>query len=209
MRTSLAAATMAASLTIGGAAGAVLFTPTLSGAQAEDTTQTESIDEARPEPGARLAEILAPLVEDGTLTQAEADAVIAAVQEAAPFRHGDARHGRTRHEGAGTRGVAVEAVSDVLGLSGEEIRTRLADGQSLADVAEAEGVEVQALVDAIVSAGQDRLDQAVANGRLTEDAGAQRAEMLAERAADAVERTFDGDGPRGRAGHRGDAGRGT
>ena len=188
MRKTVAAATMAASLTIGGAAGVALFTPTLSGAQTDDTT--ESTDDTRQTRAReRLGEVLAPLVEDGTITDAQSDAVIDALVAAGPMH--DGRHG------FGLRGDFAEDVSEVLGLSTEEIRSQLADGQSLADVAAAQGVETQAVVDAVVSAIQERLDAAVEAGRLTEDEAADKAEDVAEHAADLVERTFDGDGPRG------------
>lgn len=186
MRKTVAAATMAASLTIGGAAGVALFTPTLSGAQTDETTDTETSDA---EPGSHLAEILAPLVEDGTITQAQADAVVAAMLDARPMH----RHG------LGFRGDIAEAVTDVLGLDAAEIRDRLADGRSLADIAEAEGVDPQALVDAIVAERQERLDAAVDAGRLTEEQAAERTDHFAEHAADMVERTpmLDGEGPHG------------
>ena len=188
MRKTVAAATMAASLTIGGAAGVALFAPTISGAQTDDTTESTT-DDATTERGQRLAEILAPLVEAGTIDQAQADAVIAAIHDAAPGRMGDARHG-----GFGLRGAIADEVSQVLGLSAEEIRSQLAAGSSLADIAADQGVETQAVVDAIVASIQERIDAAVADGRLTEDEAAERADDIAEHAADMVERSFDGMG---------------
>lgn len=187
MRKTVAAATMAASLTIGGAAGVALFTPTLSGAQTDETT--ESTDTAGVERGARLGEVLAPLVQDGTITQAQADAVVEALLEAGPMRG----------HGFGFRGDVAEAVTEVLGLDADEIRSRLADGQSLADIAEAQGVAAEDLVAAIVAAHQERLDAAVEAGRLSEEEAAERAEDMAERATEMIERTpmLDGEGPHG------------
>lgn len=99
-----------------------------------------------------------------------------------------------RHEGAGPRGVGVrsgitDAVTETLGLGADEIRSRMADGRSLADIAEAEGVDAQALVGAIVAEHQQRLDAAVDAGRLTEEQAAERADDFAEHAADMVEHT--------------------
>jgi hypothetical protein len=133
--------------------------------------------------------VLAPLVEDGTITDGQSDAVIDALVTAGPMHHG--RHG------FGLRGDIAEDVSEVLGLSTEEIRSQLADGQSLADIAAAQGVETQAVVDAIVAAIEGRLDAAVEAGRLSEDDAADKAEDVAERATELVERTFDADGRRG------------
>lgn len=199
MRKTVAAATMAASLTIGGAAGVALFAPTISGAQTDDTTESTT-DDATAQRGQRLAEILAPLVEAGTIEQAQADAVVAAIQDAAPARLGQGRHG-----GFGMRGEIADEVSQVLGLSAEEIRTQLADGRSLADIAADQGVEAQAVVDAIVASIQERIDAAVADGRLTEEEAAERNEDIAEHATEMVERSFDDLGA-GFGGHH--AGRG-
>ena len=188
MRKSLAAATVAASLTIGGAAGAALFTPTLSGAQTADdpTTQPESDATERPRLEDRLGETLAPLVADATITQDQADAVIAAIAADLPERP----FGGRGHHGFG-RGIGSE-VADVLGLSTEELRTQLADGATLREVAEDQGVDPQAVVDAIVAEAQTRADQAVADGRLTEDEAAERVAEASERATEALDRSFEG-----------------
>jgi len=190
MRKTVAAAAMAASLTVGGAAGVALFTPTLSGAQTDETTETETPDRT-----SRLRDVLAPLVEDGTITAEQADAVAAHLADELPMRHG---------HGGGFRAGFGEDVAEVLGLTTDELRTRLQGGESLADVAEAEGVDVQAVVDAIVATHQERLDQAVADGRLTQEQADERAADLEEHAQDIVEGTFEGrmGGMRGPGGHR-------
>jgi hypothetical protein len=96
----------------------------------------------------------------------------------------------------------LAAAADFLGLTERELRTALhEDGQTLAEVAEAEGKSVDGLVTALVTAARERLDEAVEDGRLTE---AQRTELLAdaeERIRDGVENGlpqrfgFRGDGP--------------
>jgi hypothetical protein len=162
MRKTVAAATMAASLTIGGATGVALFTPTFAGAQTDDTT--EATDDARP-----------------------CDAQ----------RH-RAQLGE-RYGGMGLGSGIADAVTDVLGLSAADIRAGLVDGRSLADIAAEQGVDTQALADAIVAEHQERLDAAVEAGRLTEEQAAERADTLAAHAADVIERTHasDGKGPHG------------
>ena len=96
----------------------------------------------------------------------------------------------------------LSAAADYLGVTESELRTALhEDGQTLAEVAEAEGKSVDGLVTALVTAAREQLDQAVEDGRLTE---AQRTEMLAdveERVRDVVENGmpqrfgFRGEGP--------------
>lgn len=205
MRKTVTAAAMAASLTIGGAAGAALFVPSISGAQEDTTTTTpadettESTDEARHDKGERLGEILAPLVDDGTITQAQADAVIETLQEA-----------RADRPGRGDRFPGGQALLEVLSLTGEELRTALADGQTLAEIAETQGVSVDDVVAAVVAALDERLTTAVENGRITED---EKATKLAE-ATEKITAVMNGEadlgdfeGRRGRRGHgpRGDA----
>lgn len=186
MRKTVAAATMAASLTLGGAAGAVLFVPSLSGAQTDETTD-ETTTEETPERGGFLGDALAPLVADGTITQAQADAVIEALREARPDR---------RFGGPGFPGG--QAVLDVLGIDPEALREALADGQTLAEIAEANGTTAQQLIDAMVAAAQERLDRAVEDGRLTEEEAAEKLAEITERITGVVNGDVEPEfGPRG------------
>lgn len=201
MRKTAAAAAMAASLTIGGGAGAVLFAPNLVGAQTDGTEQTDegATDESdRPERGAFLEDALAPLVEDGTIDQGQADAVIAAIEEARPEGFGKGRH--ARHHG---RHVAMEGVTDLLGIDAAELRELLADGQTLAEIGEANGVSVDELVAAIVSELEERLASAVEDGDLTQEEADEKLAEATERATALVNGELERperDGFRGRGG---------
>jgi hypothetical protein len=79
------------------------------------------------------------------------------------------------HHGPG--GADLEAAATYLGLTPAELRARLQDGDTLAEIAAAEGKSVDGLVDALVAAAKTHLDEKVEAGRLTE---AQRTEILAE-----------------------------
>ena len=81
----------------------------------------------------------------------------------------------------GDRGAGLDAAAEVIGVSPEELREALRDGTSLADLAEANGVDAQDVVDVLVAEATERLDQAVADGRLTEEKAADIAEHLTER----------------------------
>ncbi len=74
----------------------------------------------------------------------------------------------------------IDAAAAYLGLTVDELRTQLAAGKSLADVATAQGKSVSGLVAALVADLKTHLDQAVAAGRLT---GAQESTILADAAA--------------------------
>jgi hypothetical protein len=66
-------------------------------------------------------------------------------------------------------GDQLTAAADYLGLSVAELRERLRDGDSLADIAEAEGKSVDGLRDAMLDALREKLDNAVEEGNLTRE----------------------------------------
>jgi uncharacterized protein YidB (DUF937 family) len=165
---------MAGGLLAGTAAGLVFGVPGLSSAasgstpaavvqQVDDDTTTD----APAEMGTRLRDTLQQLVDDGTLTAEQADAVTTLLVESRPER-GEERGGHGRHGGIGGfgRGVASEALTDLLDLDAEELRTQLRDGATLAEIATAQGVEVQAVIDELVGELEERVNNAVENGRL-------------------------------------------
>lgn len=255
MNKTLAAATMAVSLTVGGAAGAALFTPGLSSAQEADTpSTTEPADETTDQGDRRgrrgpdfavladvlglspeeirtavvdgstiaeLAEAQGVAVQDvidalldevrahldehvaaGDLTQEEADEKLAGATERITtgveegFRQGPRGH---RGPGRFLRGIG-EDVQDLLGLTGEEIREELADGSTLADIAESQGVSVSDLVDAMMADVEARIAEKVAEGDLTQDEADDKLAELEERLTEGVENGFPERGERGRRG---------
>ncbi|TFV92930.1 hypothetical protein E4P40_00650 [Blastococcus sp. CT_GayMR20] len=163
MRTKLIIATTAGVLTLGGVAVAV---PVL----ADTPGETSVVD--------RIKEALTGLVDDGSITQEQADEVATTLSEAGLGR-GGGPHGAGR--------LGLETAAEALGMTDDELRTALEpDGTSLADVAEAEGVEVDTLVDALVEAQQARIAEAVEDGRLTQEEADERLADLEERVTDRV-----------------------
>jgi hypothetical protein len=65
-------------------------------------------------------------------------------------------------------GVVSDAVSELLGLTPEEIHTQRSEGKTLAQIAEAQGIDDQQLIDAIVAGRQEAIAQAVEDGRMTQ-----------------------------------------
>lgn len=194
MRTSIAAATMAASLTLGGVAGVALFSPTLTGAQTDDAGAVDTAtDPERPRLESWVTDAVQPLV-PGTIDQGQADAVVDAVVAAAPERPHRGGH-------LGPRGELGEAVAEVLDLTPEELREQLATGATLGEVADAQGVDRAAVVDAIVASITEHLQEAVDAGRLNQEQADERLADVDARAQQVLERSFDGEGPRGRFGH--------
>jgi hypothetical protein len=136
-------------------------------------------------------------VADGRLTEAQGEELKERIAEGGVPLVGLGPGGHGHHHV-----FDLSAAADYLGVTESELRTALhEDGQTLAEVAEAEGKSVDGLVTALVAAAGERLDEAVEDGRLTE---AQRTELLAdaeERIRDVVENGlpqrfgFRGDGP--------------
>ena len=185
IKRSVAITAIAASTLGGVAAGAAFFTPVIASAQ-DDAVEAE---QATPGRGERISEALQVLVDDGTLTEVQRDAVVETLKNARPDR--GASHDRRGPRGAGE-------IAKILGLEGSEMREALRNGSSIAELAEAQGIDSADIVGAIVARAEDRLDAAVENGRIDD---AQAAEMLtraAERAEDLVNGEIEFGGRRGR-----------
>jgi len=71
------------------------------------------------------------------------------------------------------------ALAEALGLSVEELDAAVADGQTLSQIAEAQGVDLADVQTALETAGQDLLQQAVTDGLLTQE----QADRISERMA--------------------------
>jgi hypothetical protein len=75
-------------------------------------------------------------------------------------------------------GRHLEAAAAAIGIEVDALREALDGGQTIAQVAESNGVAVQTVVDALVADASAHIDEAVANGRLTqEEADAKKAEL--------------------------------
>jgi hypothetical protein len=131
-------------------------------AQADDTT----VDITETPAYSRILDTLQALVDDGTLDDDEAAAV-------AELLAGEFRGGRGHGRGA-FRGLA--AVADFLGLDAEEMRAALEEYDTIAAIAEANGSSADAVIDHLLALCEERLSEAVENGRITED---EKAELLA------------------------------
>jgi hypothetical protein len=189
----LAAGAGAGLVLTGGSGGAAAQTSPTTPDTTPDTSDAETPDaETRDadtkESGGWLRDALAPLVEDGTITQAQADAVIAALAEARRDR--GPGYGPGRHGGFGRRGIGLDAAAEALGVTEDELRTQLRDGNSIADVAEADGVDIQTVKDAMLEAFRTHEQAHVTSGRLTQDQADANIAAFEDRLDDIVTRTL-------------------
>ncbi len=202
---------VAAGLTLGviggTAAGLVFGVPGLTSAASGDVAvqsaaivqQVDETDPAAPpadapaEMGTRLRETLQSLVDDGTISPEQADAVTAHLIENRPERpqrgeRGEGRGPGGQRGGPGmfARGVASEALTDLLGVDAQELRQQLGDGATLAEIATTQGVETQAVIDELVGELEERTTNAVENGRLDQAAADQKLAEAEARITDMV-----------------------
>ena len=155
-------------------------------------------------PEQALATILKDLVSKGTLTQAQADALTAAVTAA------KAAHDANRPVGGkggplGADRAAMEAlVSTTIGVDSATVKSRLQAGESLAQIA---GAKKDALIAALVADHTKRIDAAVTAGKLT---AAQATQMKTNLVAHVTEEVNEvgGKGPFGKGPKGGKDGRG-
>ena len=75
-------------------------------------------------------------------------------------------NGKTGDRGEG-RADRAQATADLLGIDVEELQAALQQGQTLAQIAEANNVDIQTIIDATVATATERINAAVEAGRLT------------------------------------------
>jgi ribosomal protein S20 len=195
---------VAVALIVGlGAAGAIAATKVLSPSEESKAV----IDDAAAQLGVQPSELTSALklamknridaaVEAGQLTEEQASRLKERIDAEefpllgprGPKRPGFAGHG----PGPLGRGDVLAAAASYLGLTEAELREQL-PGKTLADVAKEQGKSVPGLVEAMVAAAGKEIDEAVADGRLTEEqATALKADLEAR-----FESMVDGERPGG------------
>lgn len=179
-----AAGMVAFTFGVAGIAGAQDDGPTLTD-PATDTVEAPEDSEARPDRAERRQARVDRLVEDGVITQEQADdlaEVRAAIQA-------------NREE---MRAEKQQAIADALGITVEELEAAKEAGTSLADLA---GDDVQALVDLFTEQATERINDAVEDGRLTQEQADERLDGLAERIESRIENGGGFGNGEGRRGH--------
>jgi hypothetical protein len=210
MRKSIAAVSLAAVSIAGLGAGFALGVPGVSSAQTSSTTPAAASGSApAASPAAdratHIADALKPLVTDGTITQAQADKVSAALQAAMPAGgKGGRGPGGDMGRGGPRGGASLGVVATAIGITEADLRTALHGGQTIAQVAQAHNVTADAVIAALVADQQSRLDKAVAAGTITQAQADQRKADATTRFTDMVNNAAPiggrGHGPMGAAG---------
>ena len=148
-------------LTLGAGAGLIAAPSAMAQEPGPAPTQ-EQIDQ-------RLAR-LADAVENGRISQERADAI------AERLESGDFANLRGHRAPRGLR-AAVEAS----GLDAETVRAGLTNGQSLAEIIEANGGSTEAVLDQMIAAATERIEAKVTEGRIDADRAAEILGRLEDR----------------------------
>jgi hypothetical protein len=94
--------------------------------------------------------------------------------------------------------TAAEAAAATIGVQVSDLKAALQSGQTVAALAESKGVSAQSVVDAVVKAIDDRIDQAVTDGKVTADRAAKakaKVPALADRLVNTVPKRFQAPAP--------------
>ena len=116
---------------------------------------------------------------------------LAGAQTGDPAQVAESASAQGRHRHPRLRELAREefrVAADTIGIPVAELREAVEGGQSIAEVAEAHGVSAQSVVDAVVTDLSAKLDQAVADGRITQERADTVKERLPERITNLVNR---------------------
>ena len=120
---------------------------------------------ARPDKATMLKARLQTLVDDGTLTSSQLDAVVTALEAARPMGGGQEGGGHDGQNHGGARGEKrqerLTTAAEAIGITAEELKTALEGGQTIAQVAEANGKTVQSVIDALVAQATTDLTQRI------------------------------------------------
>ena len=114
--------------------------------------------------GAEVASVLAALVTKGTITQAQADAITAALVAAETAEHANDPQGGPEGKGRPDPAATLALITSTIGIDAATIQKRLAAGETLGAIA---GSKKDALIAALVADERKRIDAAVTAGKLT------------------------------------------
>ena len=150
-----------------------------SGKSIAEIAKEQNIDLAKVKE-ALLAEAKASLdqaVKDGKLTQAQADQAYQRFSEniddllnksGMPGKNGDPRGGSGGPRDRGFGGMDLSGAAMALGLSEQDLLSKLQSGKSIAEIAKEQNVDLARVKESLLSSLKTRMDQAVKDGKLTQ-----------------------------------------
>ncbi len=158
MRTKIAAAALTGAVAFG--AGVIFSQPADAQPSEIQTDRTQQRDER-----------LQSLIDDGVITQERADEI----------RDNVAERQAKREDRQAERSAHLDELAAALGTTADELKADLQAGASLAELAEAAGVDVETLIVQIGNRITTRVDEAIANGTIDQERAEERLADLQDR----------------------------
>ena len=133
-------------------------------------------------------DLIAEKVADGTITEEEAAEIIERIESGEgrlfpPFGGRGGGHGNMQR----LHGLVVENSAEVLGLEVDALKDELHAGNSLADVAAAQGVDVEQFKADVLAGVAADLDEKVTDGSITQE----QADMILEKITESIDRIVE------------------
>lgn len=143
-------------------------------------------------------------VTEGKLTEEQAERMRERMEQA-PSAWGQGKGFRAPH-GEGFRaprggfrgrvgGSPIGVAAEVLGMTAGDLMAEIQDGRSIAEVAEEQGVALEAITEAYEKQVGEALNQAVQNGRITQEQADSMLEHAEEMVPEMLNNTWEGRGP--------------
>lgn len=154
------------------------------GDQSEGSTSTESTDSVTETEGTDTEGTETVTETEGANTNVQVQTDEDAEDETEEgTEEGSERNRRHRgHRG----GCSLEAAATAIGIDEADLRAAIDEGQTIADVAEANGVAVDTVITAMVDAKAERLAEKVESGRITQDEADEKLANAQDRISDRV-----------------------
>jgi polyhydroxyalkanoate synthesis regulator phasin len=205
MKKLVASGVAALSIATGSLAVAVLNPLGAASAQTSSTTTpapatgTTGATATAPARGGALKSVLDSLVTDGTITQAQADAITAKLDAA---RAANPAHDKGMR---GFGGAGLDDIATALGITTTDLQTQLKGGATLSAIA---GDKLPAITTLLTDQANARIDQAVTDGKITAETAATMKAAVPAKVTAMLDGTAPVGGPGGPGGHGGHGGPG-
>ena len=168
---------LAGSLLVVGLAVTSVVVATLDPVGAVSAAVSAKGDHAKQRP---LTQALDELVSNGTITQDQANAV----QDGVKAKRRDIW---AKHPHLGKK--LLDTIAQKLGIDAKELVSELRSGKSIADVAGDKGVDPQSIIDELVASISGRIDQRVADDKMSQEQADVMKQNLSQRVTDFVNKS--------------------
>ncbi len=176
MNKKLASALLAAGMVFGGAAAASAAYD--GSGTTPDETPTAEVQDQSSDPQ-----------NDGIVNVQDAESETDELE--APEADNDGTEDGEREGRSGRSGCKLDTAAEAIGIDVEALRSALDDGQTIAEVAAANGVSADAVIDAMVEAAEERLSAKVEEGRITQNEADDKLVEKTQRIEDRVNGTTE------------------